>query len=1378
MKKSLLFLLLCFCIQLQSEAQVNYTANDFINPYTGQFRPGTNLGYYPPWDDEQLADIAAGNPALGIPGVGVKTIRTGMFDSFTSIWGVDFEASSYDYFQSLGLEDNTMIIGFPADWHRDQTFYCATEQSETFANMYSDIFDGGLNGTPVNENNPLAVYVYEIVNEYKDHVKFWEIWNEPGFDYTYNTGFQPPGVPGNWWENNPDPCDYKLRAPIFHYVRILRICYEVIKTVDPTAYASVAGFGYPAFLDAVLRNTDNPIDGSPTAEYPLGGGAYFDVFGNHAYPHFDGSTTNFGANFFERHSDAAADGLVNRRQTFINVLENYGYDGNTYPSKLGIITECNVPRRVYSGEYIGGEVAQYNYIIKAFIKAKLNDLHELHIYSLSEQTTLAEADFEFDLMGLYKKIEGTQPYTQVVNNEGIAYKTTSDFLFNTNYDAARTAQMNVPAGVRGHAFLAPNGTYVYALWAETMTDLSEFASATYSFPSALGISQLEKRDWDYSQTNQISSVSPFNIQLDGTPIFLFESNASGAPIANFSSNVTSGCPPLSVNFIDQSTGSPTSWNWTFEGGTPSTSTQQNPSVTFNNVGSYNVSLTVTNANGSDESTLTNYINVSGNAPNPAFTSLTNGLTATFTNNSTNAVNYSWDFGDGSTSTTVSPTHTYASNGTYTVTLTASSGCGSQSTTNTVTVDNNTSSTTDLELSISVDNTDPAIYGYVTFTYSVTNTSNTTAANILVATPYPDDLVYADNSVVTEGFYDVYQRRWSIETMAPNETKTLDLTLFTLVEDVPRTAYTQITAMSPDDIDSTPNNGTPPTPIEDDEAAVSIWGGGPVNTPPSVSLSTGSNSVTGAFTVSVSFSENVTGLSLADFSVSNGTAANLSGSGASYSFTVTPQNEGNVSINLPANTVVDNENAGNTSSNTLNINYSTGGGGDDLDLELSLTANNLNPSIYTNVTYTATLTNNSNVNATGVVVDFPFPDGLVWVDGTTTVGTFNVFIQVWEVGNLGAGQTATFELTLFTLVENDPRTAFIQVSAASPTDVDSTPNNGTAPTPAEDDEAAVTLWDSGGCNCPTTFDPVCGSNGVTYTNACEAECAGIFSYTPGECDAGCNCSTVYQPVCGSNGVTYFNACEAECDGIFTYTTGECVVGGDGVDIEVGLTASTSTYQIYTNITYLVTAQNTGTDAASNVIVDFQVPDGLVYVSQNVSQGDYSTWNGTWNVGNLSSGQIETLELTLFALVGDVTFNNYAQLTDVSPNDIDSSPNNGTPPSVNEDDEAVVTVLPSNNLNRELDIHIGLGGNKFITINNLYPTPSDNWVSLEMNAKKETNARVAIYDLLGQKMIQQTINLNEGRNTITFDIKELPSGVYQILFETPNGHSPIRFIKQRL
>ena len=91
--------------------------------------------------------------------------------------------------------------------------------------------------------------------------------------------------------------------------------------------------------------------------------------------------------------------------------------------------------------------------------------------------------------------------------------------------------------------------------------------------------------------------------------FTFETAAPGPPVANFSGTPTTVVVGGSVQFTDLSANTPTSWSWTFTGGTPSTSNAQNPLVTYNTAGTYTVSLAVSNASGSDTKTVTNYITV-------------------------------------------------------------------------------------------------------------------------------------------------------------------------------------------------------------------------------------------------------------------------------------------------------------------------------------------------------------------------------------------------------------------------------------------------------------------------------------------------------------------------------------------------------------------------------------------------------------------------------------------------------------------------------------------------------------------------------------------------------------------------------------------------
>jgi len=89
-------------------------------------------------------------------------------------------------------------------------------------------------------------------------------------------------------------------------------------------------------------------------------------------------------------------------------------------------------------------------------------------------------------------------------------------------------------------------------------------------------------------------------------------------------------------------------------------------------------------------------------------------------------------------------------------------------------------------------------------------------------------------------------------------------------------------------------------------------------------------------------------------------------------------------------------------------------------------------------------------------------------------------------------------------------------------------------------------------CPKNLAPVCGCDGATYPNACAAENAGVQKFTKGKCgktiDKNCVdpalrkpdgiCPMNYDPVCGCNDQTYSNACAAEIDGVKKWTKGAC------------------------------------------------------------------------------------------------------------------------------------------------------------------------------------------------------------------------------------------------
>jgi Zn-dependent metalloprotease/PKD repeat protein len=82
------------------------------------------------------------------------------------------------------------------------------------------------------------------------------------------------------------------------------------------------------------------------------------------------------------------------------------------------------------------------------------------------------------------------------------------------------------------------------------------------------------------------------------------------PIADFIASATQIYIGETVTFTDLTLENPSSWSWSFEGGTPSSSTAQHPTVTYNSVGTFNVTLVATNAQGSNATTKVDYITVS------------------------------------------------------------------------------------------------------------------------------------------------------------------------------------------------------------------------------------------------------------------------------------------------------------------------------------------------------------------------------------------------------------------------------------------------------------------------------------------------------------------------------------------------------------------------------------------------------------------------------------------------------------------------------------------------------------------------------------------------------------------------------------------------
>lgn len=198
------------------------------------------------------------------------------------------------------------------------------------------------------------------------------------------------------------------------------------------------------------------------------------------------------------------------------------------------------------------------------------------------------------------------------------------------------------------------------------------SSYTGQSPPMITYNTPGRYDVTLTATNTLASVTKDSLEMI----------VVGAPAADFSSenNYSSIAEP--VDFQDESSGSPIAWSWSFPGGTPETSGDENPAgIVYDADGTYDVMLVVENEYGSDSIAKEDFVTIGG--PFADFeadaTSVLQGESVTFSDLSTNdPTSWSWRFFGGSPGTYSGqqpPAITYNGLGTFNVRLTVSNDLG-------------------------------------------------------------------------------------------------------------------------------------------------------------------------------------------------------------------------------------------------------------------------------------------------------------------------------------------------------------------------------------------------------------------------------------------------------------------------------------------------------------------------------------------------------------------------------------------------------------------------------------------------------------------------------------------------------------------------------
>ncbi len=623
---------------------------------------------------------------------------------------------------------------------------------------------------------------------------------------------------------------------------------------------------------------------------------------------------------------------------------------------------------------------------------------------------------------------------------------------------------------------------------------------------------------------------------------------------------------------------------------------------------------------------------------------------------------------------------------------------------------------DLGLAMTSNTTAVANGTAVTFTLTLTNRGPSNTSGVTVEDLIPSGLTL-NSATASVGTYSA--GLWTIGTF--NNGQTATLTLNTTVNNIVTTIknFAQVKASVVRDPNSTPNNNTTGTPVEDDEAAVTLASASASQVDLSLTLSSSYvnalpiyQDVVVRCSVKNSGLATATGVTVkyplpAGLVISSGTPTVASrGTYDPYNGTwtignIAPNetvtlNVGYFTLQTTASIFAQVQTADQADPNSTPGNNTTTNPREDdefllqipstvrvkqVDLALAHTANRTIATDGQTVTYSISINNSGDTTASGVTVKALIPSGLTYLSSNAQQGSYNPTTGIWTIGQLPVGTTRI--LTIIDSVVNitGTITAFAQVQTASPADLDSSPGNNTTTTPTEDDEAAVDLLKQG--------------------------------------------------------------------------------TGSTCDLALVMT-SAPTYRIYNNQDFTLTLRNTGGVAATNVTVDFPFPQYFVYSGKTTSAGtSYEAYTHIWTVGTLAAGASATMTLSLFNLNNSGPIKAFAQVVTASPIDADSSPGNNTTTTPTEDDEAAVTVVPA-----AAGSYVIASNPQFvpIVVKNIYPNPNEGEVNIELNSLKRQDVTFDFFNAQGNLILSEKRNVPTGLHRQFFDLTNQPTGLYFLQINT--------------
>ncbi len=637
---------------------------------------------------------------------------------------------------------------------------------------------------------------------------------------------------------------------------------------------------------------------------------------------------------------------------------------------------------------------------------------------------------------------------------------------------------------------------------------------------------------------------------------------------------------------------------------------------------------------------------------------------------------------------------------------------------------------DLSLSKTIDNPAPNVGQNVTFTINLNNSGPGPGTNVAVTDKLPPGVSFI-SAAPSQGSYDSASGVWTVGTVSGGASVSLQLAA-TVNTSSAVTNTAQVSRVDQPDPDSTPNNNIPTeddqssitlTPQRADLSLVKTVDNAAPNPNGTINFTlnlrnAGPGSATNiAVTDLLPNSLTFLGSSPSQGAYNNTTgiwSVGAVGSGSSASLQIAATVTGNGTITNKAEvTAVDQPDPDSKPNNNVSTEDDQSSVSlvvQQADLSLAKTVDKASPQVGQDVKFTLTLTNGGPNAATNVTVHDVLPAGLLFVSSTPSQGTYNSTSGDWVVPTLAGGGKATLQITA-TMTGTTAATNTAEVTASDQRDPDSTPNNGVA---SEDDQTSVTVTPQiadlslakkanpvrPNANQQVTFTITvtdAGPNdatGVAVTDALPpgmafvsaTATAGSFNRTSGVWTVGkvskggtatltlvaktetsdektntaeITASDQYDPDSQPNNQ---NADEDDRSSV--------TLNPQVADLSLTKSVDRDSPNVGDDVTFTVTIDNDGPDAATGVKVKDVLPTGISYVSSTAAQGSYSPTSGEWNVGTVPPGT--NIALYIVGRVTDPAAKiNAAELIAADQFDPDSTPGNNL---ATEDDQASITATP--------------------------------------------------------------------------------------------------------